>query len=88
MFVPDELWGEVLKLYHDAPSAGHFGFVKTLHLLERVLVARLQKRRFPICFHLLDLPDGQESRGEVPWTIEADPHPYQALVGYHHGLYY
>lgn len=36
MFVPPDLRSKIFKLCHDSPMAGHFGFVKMLHLLERL----------------------------------------------------
>lgn len=35
LYVPCSLRGKVLERAHDARTAGHFGFVKTLHLIKR-----------------------------------------------------
>lgn len=33
LYVPKELRKKILERYHDAKSAGYFGFIKTLHLI-------------------------------------------------------
>lgn len=39
LYVPPSLRSSVLKRSHDVKPAGHFGFLKTLHLARLVLVA-------------------------------------------------
>jgi hypothetical protein len=37
MLVPESLKEEILKLYHDVPTAGHLGIYKTLEKIKQHL---------------------------------------------------
>ncbi|GFV12912.1 transposon Ty3-I Gag-Pol polyprotein [Trichonephila clavipes] len=79
---PKHLRADILRHFHDAPTAGHLGFAKTYdRIRKRILLAGNVPKCRSVCHALSGVPKEKVRSSTTTWTFSS--HPLPAIAPFH-----
>lgn len=76
LYVPASQRLKIMQMCHDAKKVGHFGFVRTLHLIKRQFWwPSLKKGRWKLCLQLSICASVKRRQGKTPGFLQTVAEP-------------
>ncbi|GFT54161.1 transposon Ty3-I Gag-Pol polyprotein [Trichonephila clavipes] len=78
--IPKHLRADILRHFHDAPTAGHLGFAKTYdRIRKRFLLAGNVPKCRSVCHALSGVPKEKIRSSTTTWTFSSHPSSYSSF---------